>query len=225
MNRFMFEEDARRYFSRIEKTSRSGTFGSMLMQYWLCALAGLIAGEKEAVPHNATPVVDHFVRPLDGQQHLIRAFLFWRYAKDLGYGARKDEEEDLIKGLMQFFNQDSSINLSKGALDELDGYAAYGFRRICEHSADPPDLATFLVDYVSLLGRLEGEVAAIRPAAAVVATSAKPAVARRARAAKTAGEAPASVVRARTANDPKNKASAHKLQQLTLAESVEHPTP
>lgn len=153
----MLGPNARLYFNELEKNSNSGKFKILLQKYWLCAYVGMIADKKASREDNDKWVMDYFPEPLKSNQHLIRASAFFRYADRLGYTS--DDEEDLLKGMKVFFNDENRTKLGNDGLDTLDEYAAGGFEIINKRIPEPNDLSTFLVDYVNLIEELDGKLA------------------------------------------------------------------
>ena len=152
-SQMMLGPKARMYFSDLEKSSDSGKFRILLQKYWLCAFVGLLADEKKPREENDKWVNDYFPEPLKSNQHLIRASAFFRYADRLGYSA--EDEDDLLQGMKDFFEDDTRTKLGDDGLDTLDQYAAGGFELINSRIPEPSDLAMFLVDYVNLIESLD----------------------------------------------------------------------
>lgn len=152
----MLGPNARLYFSELEKNSSSGKFKILLQKYWLCAYVGLLADKKESREENDKWVNDYFPAPLKSNQHLIRASAFFRYAERLGYTA--NDEDELLQGMKDFFDDDKGTKLGDDGLDTLDEYAAGGFAIIRSKIPEPNDLSMFLVDYVNLIEGLESKL-------------------------------------------------------------------
>ena len=153
----MFGPNARLYFKELEKNSSSGKFKILLQKYWLCAYVGMLADEKASREENDKWVTPNFPEPLKSNQHLIRASAFFRYADRLGYTS--DDEDDLLQGMKDFFDDENRSKLGDEGLDTLDEYAAGGFEIIKKRIPEPNDLSTFLVDYVNLIEELDGKLA------------------------------------------------------------------
>tara|TARA_B100000767_G_scaffold176220_1_gene164655 strand:+ start:4919 stop:5392 length:474 start_codon:yes stop_codon:yes gene_type:complete len=145
---FMFGEEPRTYFSRLESASTSGKFQVMLQKYWLCAQLGLIRGRKGDVGKSSW-VTDNFAPPLAEHQHSIRAFAFFTHCQELAVDT--ENEEEMITAMKNFFDQDRKHKLSGVGLRLVDDYAAGGFEILREEIPNPTDLSDFLLEYVDLL--------------------------------------------------------------------------
>jgi hypothetical protein len=145
---FMFGEEPRSYFSRLEKSSSSGKFPVMLQKYWLCAQLGLVRGRKGDVGKSSW-VTDNFAPPLSEHQHSIRAFAFFTHCTELAVDV--EDEEEMIAAMKNFFDQDRKHKLSGVGLRLLDDYAAGGFEILRDEIPNPSDLSDFLLEYVEIL--------------------------------------------------------------------------
>ena len=152
---FMLGPSPRIYFNELEKTTDTGKFKILLQKYWLCALIGCLFDKPAQRENDDVWVNDYFPEPLKGNQHLIRALGFFRYADKLGYSA--EDEDDLLTGMKDFFEDDTRTKLSGVGLDTFDHYAAGGFKLLNEKIPEPSDLAEFLIDYVNLIEEKDGE--------------------------------------------------------------------
>ena len=146
---FMFGPSPRTYFSELEKTSSTGKFKIMLQKYWLCAQIGMAYGKMSDREDGDKWITDYFAEPLKSNDHYIRGLAFYLEAKRKGYGS--DNEEDLLGGMNEFFDNETQNRLTPEALHSINRYAAGGFEIINEKIPNPTDLASFLLDYVSLL--------------------------------------------------------------------------
>ena len=146
---FMLGPSPRNYFKKLETTSDTGKFKILLQKYWLCAQIGIAYGKMQDREDGDKWVNDYFPEPLKRNQHLIRAVAFFMESERKNYGP--DDEDDLLSGMKDFFDDEGLAKLSPDALHSLNRYAAAGFEIIQKKIPNPTDLAVFLVDYVTLL--------------------------------------------------------------------------
>lgn len=147
---FLFDLEARSYFTNLVKSSSTGDFKIKLQQYWLCCQIGIKFDKKGKVPEpKGNWLVDNFAPPLAEHADFIRSVVFWRYADALGVDP--EDREDMIPQLRMFFDENKQTKLGDAGMNLMDAYAAGGFEILQERIPNPTDLSSFLIDYVALL--------------------------------------------------------------------------
>lgn len=117
-------------------------------QFVLLAIMGLVAN-KTAEPEKETrDMVSNFAGRTRNHQGLIRALLFYRYAKKNAYNER---DPHIMKAIQIFFDEDEQSKLGESGFDYINRSAAAGFEIIVEQIGQAHDLATFLIAYIDLL--------------------------------------------------------------------------
>ncbi len=149
---FKFGQLQRKYFKTINENSTTGKIDNLMEQFMLLALVGLVANKTANPETENRDMVQNFAGRTKTHQGLIRALLFYRFAKMNAYN---EKDPQIMKAIQIFFDEEEQSKLGEEGYEYLNRSAAAGFEIIRGKIGAVYDLATFLISYIDLLVELD----------------------------------------------------------------------
>jgi hypothetical protein len=153
---FRLREDARRWFSEIEKTA---PIKSQFDLFYFCLMTGLMSGRRSDPTHggrSAPEFVQVFIEDYRAAQRLIIGLLIVAELQRLGINLH--EKASVRETIRTLVDPQSPTNLTDEGMRLLNAYASGGYDYISEiRESKPYTVEEFLRDFVGIIGKAASE--------------------------------------------------------------------
>lgn len=145
---FRLSHTASQYFSKLDRSSKSGKFPFKWDKYYLCFMAGAMRGELGDEPPGTDEFEKEFIMVYRPNKMQIVASLIAAELERQGIDSSVETEVSQV--MNQVLDPESNTSLSTAGHTLMNRYAQGGFEILSEEIEDPRDLAGFLQTYHAL---------------------------------------------------------------------------